>query len=278
MSARVLVTGAGSGLGKALAARWARDGARVLVTDVDEAAAAAVAAELGAESLRLDVTSDESWETAIAWVMMEWQGVDVVVNNAGVGLGGRIEVVPMADWDWIIDINLKGPVRGCRAFTPLFKAQGSGHFVNVASMAAIMNLPAMGPYNVVKAGVLSLSETLRFELAPYGIGTTVVCPGFFQTNLPDAARNPDVPEVDVARKLMAAATVTAEDVADQVVAGVAANQFLVLTHEDGRQSHEFKRAKPEAYEAQVISFWDRLRVKVDAADAEIAAAEKQEDL
>ena len=208
MSARVLVTGAGSGLGKAMVARWARAGARVLVTDVDEGAAKAVAEELDLAYQMLDVTSEESWELARDRVVADWQGVDVVVNNAGVGLGGRIEVVPMADWDWIIDINLKGVVRGCRTFTPLLKAQGGGHIVNVASMAAIMSLPAMGPYNVVKAGVLSLSETLRFELAPYGIGTTVVCPGFFQTNLPDAARNPDVPEVDVTRKLMATATVS----------------------------------------------------------------------
>ncbi|PWW56223.1 SDR family oxidoreductase [Actinokineospora spheciospongiae] len=263
MSPRVLVTGAGSGLGKALATRWARSGARVLVTDVDPAAAEAVAAELDTRSLALDVTSEESWEAARQWCATEWDGLDVLVNNAGVGAGGRIEVVPMADWDWIIDINLKGPVRGCRTFTPLFKAQGSGHIVNVASMAAIMNLPAMAPYNVVKAGVLSLSETLRFELAPYGIGTTVVCPGFFKTNLPDAARNADHPGVNVTRKLMERATVTADDVAEQVVQGVAENRFLVLTHEDGRQSHEFKRLQPEAYEAQVVSFWDRMRSKIE---------------
>ncbi|OLR89516.1 SDR family oxidoreductase [Actinokineospora bangkokensis] len=263
MSARVLVTGAGSGLGRALATRWAADGARVLVTDVDAGAAAAVAGELGAEHHVLDVRSDESWDGALARVRQLWQGVDVVVNNAGVGLGGRIEVVPMADWDWIIDINLKGVVRGCRTFTPLFKQQGGGHFVNVASMAAIMNLPAMAPYNVVKAGVLSLSETLRFELAPHGVATTVVCPGFFQTNLPGAARNPDVPEVDVASKLMAVATVTAEDVADQVVRAVADKRFLVLTHEDGRQSYDFKRTRPEVFEAQVAAFWDRMRSKIE---------------
>ncbi len=265
MSGRVLVTGAGSGLGKALATRWAATGARVLVTDVDAAAAAAAAAELDAEHLVLDVTDDASWAAARQWCEDTWGGLDVLVNNAGVASSGRIENVPMSDWDWILDINLKGPVRGLRAFVPLFKAQGSGHVVNVASMAAIMNLPTMGPYNVVKAGVLSLSETLRFELAPDGIGTTVVCPGFFQTNLPDRSRNSDPDAVDLPRKLMAKATLTADDVARQVVAGVAEGRFLVLTHEDGRQSHELKRLDPAAFEAQVVAFWDRLRAKMRGA-------------
>ncbi|SDD50976.1 SDR family oxidoreductase [Actinokineospora iranica] len=268
MTGRVLVTGAGSGLGRALAARWAGTGARVLVTDVSAGAAAAVAAELGTEHLVLDVTDEDSWIAARQWCERTWDGLDVLVNNAGVAASGRIETVPMADWDWIVDINLKGPVRGCRTFVPVFKRQGAGHIVNVASMAAIMNLPTMAPYNVVKAGVLSLSETLRFELAPYGIGTTVVCPGFFQTNLPDRSRNADPTRVDLTEKLMAAATVTAEDVADQVVEGVAAGEFLVLTHEDGRQSHEFKRLRPEKFEAQVVAFWDRLRSKMEKENRE----------
>src|SRR5690606_11174933 len=99
--------------------------------------------------------------------------------------------MPMADWEWIIDINLKGVVRGCRAFTPMMKKQGSGQLVNIASLAAVANAPTMSSYNVTKAGVVSLSETLRHELAPYGIGVTVVCPSFFQTNLADTLLTPE---------------------------------------------------------------------------------------
>jgi NAD(P)-dependent dehydrogenase (short-subunit alcohol dehydrogenase family) len=111
-------------------------------------------------------------------------GLGVLVNNAGVGAGGRFERIPLEDWDWIWEINLKGVVRGCRTFVPL--------------LAAIMNLPAMSSYNVTKAGVLSLSETLRLELEPYGVHTTVVCPAYFRTSLGDRLRSPD-PGVAVLR-------------------------------------------------------------------------------
>ncbi|MGQ0839737.1 SDR family oxidoreductase [Actinokineospora sp.] len=259
MRGRVLVTGAGSGLGKAIATRYADAGWRVLVTDIDAAAAETVAKELDVEHLALDVTDDESWIAARDWCEREWGGLDVLVNNAGVGSGGRIERIPLSDWDWIWEINVKGVVRGCHTFVPVFKAQGSGHLVNIASLAAIMNLPGMASYNVTKAGVLALSETLRHELAPYGIGTTAVCPGFFQTNLNDRMRTPDPAALKVSQKLMASSKITAEDVARQVFDAVAAKRFLLLTHAEGRKSYRFKRLLPRAFDAQVAKYWARLR-------------------
>ncbi|MGH3738727.1 MAG: SDR family oxidoreductase [Micromonosporaceae bacterium] len=263
MSRRVLITGAGSGLGQALATRFAAAGDRVLVTDVDEVSGKAAAAALGQPYQPLDVTSDESWEAARAWCEAEWGGLDVLVNNAGVGAGGRMEKVSMADWDWIIEINLKGVVRGCRTFIPVFKGQGSGHLVNVASLAAVMKLPAMASYNVTKAGVLALSETLRYELEPYGIGTTVVCPAFFPTNLNDRLRSPDTAAAQLSVKLMQSSNLTAEQVASQVYDAVAARRFLVLTRGEAVRAARLKRLFPRLVDAQVRKYWARLRPRLD---------------
>ena len=263
---RILVTGSGSGLGKAIATRFAAAGWRVLVSDVDKVAAKAVADELKVSAIPLDVTDDDSWASALEWVEREWGGLDVLVNNAGVASGGRFERIPLADWDWVYEINVKGVVRGCRTFVPLFKKQGSGHLVNVASLAAIMNLPGMASYNVTKSAVVSLSETLRLELEPYGIATTVLCPGFFQTNLNDRMRSPDPAAIALSQKLMTAATVTASDVADQTFDAVAAKRFLVLTHADSRRSHRFKRYLPAVVDRQVRKYWSKARHAMERED------------
>lgn len=256
---RVLVTGAGSGLGRAIASRFAGAGARVLVSDVDAAAAAAVAKELGQSSIALDVTVDADWRAALEHCQASWGGLDVLVNNAGVAAGGRFERIPLAEWDWIWEINLKGVVRGCRTFVPLFTDQHAGHIVNIASLAGIMNLPAMSSYNVTKAAVIALSETLRLELEPYGVHTTVVCPGFVRTNLGDRLRTPDPGVAALMDKLMSSSKVTADDVARQVVDAVADKRFLVLTHPAGRRSVRLKRLLPKVADGRVRTYWSRLR-------------------
>ncbi|HEX4870583.1 MAG TPA: SDR family NAD(P)-dependent oxidoreductase, partial [Moraxellaceae bacterium] len=176
---RVLITGAASGLGRALALAWARRGARLVIADLN--------AERGAESVALcraagaadavfrllDVRREADFAAAAEWLEREWAGVDVVVNNAGVAGGGRFEGIDEADWQWMLDINLMGVVRGCRAFTPLFKRQDGGQFVNIASMAGLLNPPSMSNYHVAKAGVIALSETLAVELEPWHIRTLV---------------------------------------------------------------------------------------------------------
>jgi NAD(P)-dependent dehydrogenase (short-subunit alcohol dehydrogenase family) len=263
MTDRMLVTGGASGLGRAIATRYARAGWRVLVSDVDAEAAAEVGKELNQESIGLDVTSDDDWAGARDWCEREWAGLDVLVNNAGVGAGGRFEKVSMADWDWIWEINLKGVVRGCRTFVPDFKARGSGHLVNVASLAGIMNLPAMSSYNVTKAGVISLSDTLRAELAPYGVHTTVVCPAFVRTNLGDRLRSPDPALATLMDRLMKSSKITPADVADQVFDAVAKRRFMVLTHQDGRRSAFLKRHAPRLVDGQVRKYWARLRAAVE---------------
>ncbi|MBB1244648.1 SDR family NAD(P)-dependent oxidoreductase [Streptomyces durbertensis] len=272
MSRRVLVTGGASGLGRALARRYAALGARVVVADLDPPERPVAA---GVESLRLDVRSEEEWRAARAWCAREWGGLDVLVNNAGVAAAGRIERLTAADWDWILDVNLRGTVNGCRTFVPLLKRQRSGHLVNVASLAGLMNLPGMASYNVSKAAVISLSDTLRHELAPYGVSTSVVCPGFVPTNLGAGLRSPDPVLAASAERMIRNGSVTPEQLAETVVAAVDRGRFLVHTHREGRVAATLKRLVPPLADRPVRRAWQRTRAKLDAQDRDERPAPEQ---
>ncbi|MGQ0625219.1 MAG: SDR family NAD(P)-dependent oxidoreductase [Sporichthyaceae bacterium] len=260
---RILVTGAASGLGRAIASAAVARGARVLLTDFDAAAGELARLEL-AERIRegggdthrvaflaLDVRSDADWAAARGWCEREWSGLDILVNNAGVAAGGPIADIAMDDWEWILDINLKGVVRGVRTFIPVFAAQGGGQVINIASLAGLLNAANMSSYNVTKAGVVSLSETMRAELAPLGIRTTVVCPSFFATNLADRMRTTDERIDKLARDLISGAALpgpklTADDVARKVLTSASKNRFWCLPHPEGRLLWTLKRHTPTA--------------------------------
>jgi len=140
---RVLVTGAASGLGLALVEELLDRGCRVLATDVQDPVPESMSGRAKLLYRRLDVRSDEDWAAALAWVEASWNGLDLLFNNAGVAAGGRIELTDMDQWQWIVDINLLGVVRGCRTFAPMLKAQRSGHVVNTASAAGLVHPPRM---------------------------------------------------------------------------------------------------------------------------------------
>lgn len=260
MSERVFVTGGASGLGRAIAQRFAREGARICIGDVNEERMRETvellrkeAATSDAFSVRCDVTRDEDLEAARKALVDRWGGVDVVINNAGVAQAGSIESTSIDDWRWIIDINLLGVVRGCRVFTPLFKAQPErGHFVNIASMAGLLDVPFMSSYNATKAAVVSLSETLQNELHDDGIGVTVVCPSFFQTNLAESLRTTDDAFKSTMSRLLARSAITADDVADDVFRAVKAKKFYVLSHREGRAAWTMKRLLPRRLYASVM--------------------------
>ena len=114
------------------------------------------------------------------------------MNNAGVAAGGLVGEQSLDDWKWIVDINLWGVIHGCHVFAPRFRAQRSGYILNVASAAGFVSLPEMASYNVTKAGVIALSETLCGELSPCGVRVSVTCPSFFKTNLMDVLRSPTI--------------------------------------------------------------------------------------
>lgn len=255
---RIFITGGSSGLGRALAERYARAGWRVCVGDIDDARGTEVLAalrDLGADAhyLRCDVTQDADFETAATWLRDTWDGVDVVVNNAGVAAAGGIAEMPMHDWLWSVDINLLGVVRGCRTFTPLFRAQGHGHLVNVASMAGLIHAPMMAAYNATKASVVALSETLKIELAPDHIGVSVVCPGFFRTSIARNMRATGADVKNITHKLVDRAKAGADEIAQQIFDGVARGDFHILTHADGRTAWRIKRYAPYRWYAALMA-------------------------
>jgi len=256
---RVLITGAGSGLGRACALAFAAKGARVAVTDMRGDAAEETANLLETKgaatvALALDVTSEESFAAAVSAIQAAWGGIDVLVNNAGVATAGTVEESPIKQWDWVFDINVLGCVRGARAVIPMMKAQAGGHIVNVASFAGIANPPAMASYNAAKAAVISLSETLRYEVFP-DIGVSVACPSFFKTDLVNtskvglaAGEKQTAPQMmRIVERMMEKASVTAEDVAGEIVDAVVSNRFLVMPHADARSLWRLKRLSPELY-------------------------------
>ncbi len=258
-NARVLISGAGSGLGRACAIGFGEKGARVIVSDLRADGAAETVEILTARgvdclALQLDVTSEDSWAEAMSAIQRQWGGLDVLVNNAGVATAGTVEDAPIEQWQWVFDINLMGCVRGSRAAIPLLKQGGAGHIVNIASFAGIANPPAMASYNAAKAAVISLSETLRFELYP-NIGVSVACPSFFKTDLLNSGRgqvsedtHDSAPQMmSIVGRLMEKATVSAQDVAGDIVNAVASGEFLVISHADARMLARLKRLSPELY-------------------------------
>lgn len=253
---RVFITGAGSGLGRAIALHYAASGARIACTDRDLVSVQTTLEQVvqaGGSGLAfaLDVTQEDDFIAAAARLKAEWGGVDLVVNNAGVATAGDIDAAPMGDWEWVLNINLLGVVRGCKHFAPLLKAQQSGHVVNIASFAGIANPPGMGSYNAAKAGVIAVSETLRHELAADGVGVSVVCPAFFPTNLMQAARVQQAGTRSMVQRFMDKSGVTAADVAGQIADAVRSKRFLVLTHKDTRTQALVKRLFPEVFYAQM---------------------------
>jgi len=247
---RIFITGGASGLGRALALRHARAGWRVAIADLNDVRGAAVRQELlaaGAPAAiyrHADVTVETDLQAVADELDRAWGGIDVLVNNAGVAQAGAIEDVSISDWQWIIDINLLGVVRGCKVFTPLFKRQGSGHIVNVASMAGLLDVPRMAAYNATKAAVVALSTTLEQELMADGIAVSVVCPSFFQTNLEETMRSTDPGLKKMMNKLLASGKLSADEVAERIFRGVASKDTHILPHVAGERLWLAKRYLP----------------------------------
>lgn len=268
MSRRVLVTGGASGLGAAMVEAFAARGDRVLVADL----AAAYDGPHGSAYLRLDVTSDADWAAALAWVEQEWGGLDVLVNNAGIATGGRIDVVTMEEWHRVIDINLLGVVRGCRTFAPMLKTQGSGHIVNTASLAGLVHPPGMSSYTAVKAGVVALSETLSYELDPFGVHVTALCPGFIRTPLGKSLAGSDAAMDSIAARLIDRSPYTAEQVAEAVLKGIEGRKMVVLPDPAARKAVRTKRFARPLYDREQRKFGARIRALTDKTDTKETSA------
>ena len=188
------VTGGASGIGLGMARAFGRAGMNVVLADIDEGAAKLAADKLASEQIKaapvfVDVTDRASVRSAALDAVAAFGKIHVVCNNAGVAVGGPFGTVRERDWDWIIDVNLKGVVYGTEVFTPLIKSHGEGgHFVNTASMAGMVSPPGLEPYCATKFAVVALSEGWAAQMAPLGIGVSVLCPGFVRTRIHESGR------------------------------------------------------------------------------------------
>ena len=262
MSRRVLVTGGASGLGLALTQQLVARGDRVLVVDLAEDRPTTIPGP--AAYRRLDVRSQQDWDAARAWVGEEWSGLDLLVNNAGVATGGRIDIESMSDWERVVDINLLGVARGCHTFTPLFKEQRSGHIVNVASLAGLVHGPGMASYNAAKAGVVALSETLSFELGPWDIDVSVICPAFFRTNLHRSFAGKDAAMQEAGMRLITQAKVDAKHIAAIALKGIDKRKRVILTDRLGHQAYLSKRFARPLYDRMLTAQAKRLARRAGA--------------
>jgi NAD(P)-dependent dehydrogenase (short-subunit alcohol dehydrogenase family) len=189
-----VVTGAASGIGRATAHALAERGADLAVCDLDDAGLKESTERITAMgrralALHVDVSRAEQVEDFAERTLAELGRVDIVVNNAGIGVGGPLTEVPLAEWEAIVGINLMGVVHGCYFFVPKLIAAGrGGHIVNVASMAGYVAAPSMSAYSATKYAVIGLSEALRAELAEHGIGVTAICPGVINTPIVRSTR------------------------------------------------------------------------------------------
>ncbi len=253
---RAVITGAGSGLGRALSVEVARRRGRVVVSDVNAASAEETAHEVEREGgeawvVPCDVTKPEAVESLARESESALGGVDLVVNNAGVASAGEVGMLPLADWKHTLDVNLWGVIHGCHAFVPLLRRQGTGHVLNIASAAGLLTAPYMGPYNVTKAAVVSLSETLYMELEPLGVGVTVACPMFFRTNIAAAGRFTESERAGnlkkAATRLVEKASGRADEVARECLRAVANDALYVLPMASGRWFWRLKRLAPELF-------------------------------
>lgn len=183
------ITGGAGGLGLAMARAFAAKGAKIMLADRDAEGLSKAAATLAADGVDVgtvtcDVTDVDALKAAAAATIERFGKVHIVVNNAGVAVGGQPGEIPLEDWRWIVDINLMGVAYGVEIFTPLIEQHGEGgHIVNTASMAGHVAMPGMGPYHATKYAVVGYSEALNVELGPRGIGVSVLCPAWVKTNI-----------------------------------------------------------------------------------------------
>jgi NAD(P)-dependent dehydrogenase (short-subunit alcohol dehydrogenase family) len=256
---RAVITGAGSGLGRVLSVKLAARGGRILICDIHLERAvetAKLVSDAGgtAEVLGCDVTRVSDLERAAARSEQLWGGTDLLVNNAGVAAGGSVGDIPLVDWEWIVRVNLWGVIHGCHVFVPRMKARRTGWVLNVASSAGVACLPEMASYNVTKAGVIALSETLHAELAPHGVAVAVLCPTFFQTNILESMRCATSRQRTLAEAMFRDAKSTADDVADAAIRGMERGRVLILPQADGRWLWRAKRLLPSLYYRLVAQY------------------------
>ena len=253
-----VITGGASGIGLATARALAAEGARVVLADIEDGPLAAAATELDALGVRCDVSSLESVQ-ALADAAYERHGaVDIVFNNAGVAVGGPMVDMTHADWDWLVRVNLWGPIHGIEVFVPRMVERGAGgHVLFTASFAGLVPNVGLGPYCVTKYGVVAMAEVLQRELRAAQIGVSVLCPMRVATNIGASERNrsaefggpdasPRVEDQTEDNPDQAGRVLPVEVVAADVVDAIKRNRLYIVPHAESRAFVQRRFARIEA--------------------------------
>ena len=263
-SGTALITGAASGLGQALALDLAASRWRVYLADLDEGRLAAVASAVASRGgvgvpVLLDVRDAAGWRSVHERLRRESSSLELLVNSAGVGATGEVGTLPEAQWERVLDTNLKGTALGCETFLPWLREHPSrSHLVNVASIAGMIALPAMAAYSASKAGVIALSEAIAAECHRRRPGVTVVCPGFFRSGLLETWHFTADLESREARRRMEASRWTSESVAARVIRAVDRGHRYVVVGRTARSLWRLKRLAPRGTTSLVAAVYRRL--------------------
>lgn len=242
-----LVTGAASGIGRAIALRLADEGARLYLLDVNPVALSAVITEAkrrGVDALgrHCDVSQPAQVTAAVAHLLDQWGGVDILVNNAGITYYGRTIKMSADHWDRLLAINLHAPIQLVRELLPTLLSRDESHIVNVASICGLVGLGRVVAYSTSKFALVGLSESLRAEFGRQGLGVTALCPGFVDTNLFDAApRGEDLQENKRPPRWL---LTTPETIANRAIRAIYRNQGLVVVQPYARLTYLVKRFAP----------------------------------
>ncbi len=257
---RAFVTGAASGLGRALCRQLAADQWTLCMADIDGTGLQEAADEIEqqggtAHPVDLDVSEAAAVQAIADAFAGEVGGIDLVINNAGVGAGGAFTESTLDDWRHVVDVNLMGVVHGCHAFAEALQAEDGGHLINIASIAAVAAAPRMSVYNTTKAGVLALSETLYSEWHDAGVHVAVALPHFFATNIADTMRGPEA-DRHLAERLMDQSDASADEVARYILDQAGRDRVHITYPFKAKVIWHWKRLLPTHYLNTMI---DRFR-------------------
>ncbi|AJD48042.1 short chain dehydrogenase [Isoalcanivorax pacificus W11-5] len=245
----ILITGGASGLGRALAELAARRGYRVAIADTHSVRSEEVCAqlsELNTEHLQLtcDIRRDSDVRQAVERIVRRWGQLDILINNAGIAGTGLFETLSDDDWRALLETNLLGTVRTCRAAVSAMKRQGSGHIINVAAVQGLIPAPGMSSYSATEAALIALSESLRSELQPLGIQVSVACPSFFRSNLADTLRASEPVSRARFERLLVRHDFSPAEIAERIFRGIDAGDFMILPQPGLKQVWRQKRWLP----------------------------------
>lgn len=250
-SKRAFITGGGGGLGLALSLALAKDSWTVGITDINKEALATAKKQVEdaggkAFAYTFDVSKKEEYKTAFDDFIKNAGGIDLLINNAGVGDGGLIGEYALENWDWITGINQMAVIYGTHFTTPIMKKQGSGHIISIASAAGFAAMPNMGMYNVTKAAVISLMESLYGEVKAFNIDTSVVCPTFFRSNIMQHHKG-DEKSAAIGQTIIQRAKYSPADIADYILTQASKKQFYILHPWQSKMVFHVRRLLPNFF-------------------------------